>query len=136
MAVDGRSETGSLADLVAQAGEEVATLVVPRGNGDGHLLFQARRLHHEGAGSVALCVHQTGTGFEARYADFSRAFGLTSTEYLVVQQLMSGLNAVAIADNVGGSIATVRTHIRNIYHKMDVSSREMLFHRVRPFRII
>lgn len=63
-------------------------------------------------------------------ADLSPVYRLTGTERQVVRGLIEGDTAEAIAKANGQSIDTVRTHIRNIYNKIGVSSREALFARV------
>lgn len=124
-----------LIELVAGADDDVSTCTAPCIDGDGHLLFQARQLSSSDQGRIALCIQRTGSRFDARYADFSRAFGLTASEYQIVKLLTSGHTADSIASREGSSIGTVRSHIRSIYNKLDVSSREMMFHRLQPFRL-
>jgi len=41
-----------------------------------------------------------------------------------------------IAQELGLRVPTVRTHIRNLYDKLDVTCREELFRRVSPFRVV
>lgn len=136
LAAEDRQCNIALAELVANADDDISTCTVPCTDGDGHLLFQARRLSADGPGYDALCIQRTGTAHQARYADFSRAFGFTAAEYQIVKMLVSGQTADLIAERSGSSIGTVRSHIRSIYNKMDVSSREMMFHRLQPFRIM
>jgi len=63
-------------------------------------------------------------------ADLTPAYKLTGTERQVVRRLIEGETAEAISRANNQSIDTVRTHIRNIYNKIGVSSREALFARV------
>lgn len=72
--------------------------------------------------------------FLHRYLDVAKVFKLTAAEYDVVRQLLSGETAEDITRKVGVSMATTRSHIRNIYRKLGVSSREALFKRLQPFR--
>lgn len=51
---------------------------------------------------------------------------LTASEREVFQALASGTNAKGIAAQMGRSEGTVRTHIRNIYDKLDVHSAKQL----------
>ncbi len=48
---------------------------------------------------------------------------LTETELTVLKQLPSGRTAQQIADDLGVSINTVKTHLRGIYTKLDTNSR-------------
>ena len=63
-------------------------------------------------------------------ANLTPAYKLTGTERQVVRRLIEGETAELISKATGQSIDTVRTHIRNIYNKIGVSSREALFARV------
>lgn len=137
LSAEDRNQNAALIELVQKAKRDDCTLCIPCLNGDGHLLLHARRIEdgpHQGA--VAICLQRTGSKAEIRYADFQRAFGLTGSEYQVARMLINGLTAEDIASRTGNSIGTVRSHIRSIYVKLDVSSREMLFFRLRPFLIL
>lgn len=69
------------------------------------------------------------------YARFRQVYGLTNTEDRVLHQLLSGRVASEIALADGGSLETVRAHIKAIYAKVGVCSRESLFHAIGRFRI-
>lgn len=51
------------------------------------------------------------------------AFGLTRAEAAVLALLVQGLTNKAIAERLYVSVNTVKTHMRNIYRKLGVSSR-------------
>ncbi|MTE16688.1 LuxR C-terminal-related transcriptional regulator [Nocardia aurantiaca] len=53
----------------------------------------------------------------------SRHPSLTVTEFKVLRQLPSGRTSQQIADDLGVSINTVKTHLRNIYAKLGGNSR-------------
>jgi len=57
---------------------------------------------------------------------------LTPREYEIVDLLLRARRAKQIASSMGISDETVRTHIRNIYKKLDVSSRAELMLRFSP----
>lgn len=59
-----------------------------------------------------------------------RTFGLTSGEARICGQVASGRSLDAAAESLGLSIGTVKSHLRNVYHKLQVSSRAALVHRV------
>ncbi|ROU03906.1 serine aminopeptidase domain-containing protein [Histidinibacterium lentulum] len=58
------------------------------------------------------------------------AYGLTGQEAMVSVHLADGLSTEAIAGALGISEATVRSHLKQAFAKMDVSSRPELIHRV------
>ncbi len=57
---------------------------------------------------------------------------LTEREREVLEQLGKGLRYKEIADRSGMSIHTVRTHIRNLYEKLQVSSRTDALNKLFP----
>lgn len=136
LSADDRASNLALTDLVTNASDDMTTCTVPCMDGDGHLLFHARRLSVHDRTRIALCIKRTGSSHRSSYADFSQAFALTASEFQIVKLLVAGQTADAIAVRSGSSIGTVRSHIRSVYNKLDVSSREMMFHRLQPFRIV
>ncbi len=59
------------------------------------------------------------------YRDVYRclAIALTDKELMVVQLLTDGLSYKMVADRMQITMNTVRTHIRNIYEKLQVHSK-------------
>lgn len=64
-------------------------------------------------------------------ADLCQRYGLTARESEVFHLLAQGLNRLAIARELVISDDTVRTHMRNIYRKLDVHSQQQLITLVR-----
>jgi DNA-binding CsgD family transcriptional regulator len=60
-------------------------------------------------------------------------FQLTPKQSQVLMRMISGESGEDIAKAMRISVETVRTHVRDVYAKLRVSSREELFVRVRPF---
>ncbi len=79
---------------------------------------------------LGLRIRQVSDAPRLLVADLTPAYRLTGSERQVVRRLVEGETAEAISKANGQSIDTVRTHIRNIYNKIGVSSREALFARV------
>jgi DNA-binding CsgD family transcriptional regulator len=69
------------------------------------------------------------------WADLRKALGLTRSEAAIVEQLLEGHGAEDIAAHSPVTLETVRTHIRRIYHKLGVGSREQLFAKLLQFRV-
>lgn len=84
---------------------------------------------------VGLTFHSAEPTVEYVWADFGPALGLTVAEARVAQKLMQGAGADGIAKELGVGIETVRTHIRRMYNKLEIGSREELFSRLSPFRL-
>ena len=105
-------------------------------DGDGHLLLRGRQIGGGGETRyLGVGFHRTGSAFHAVYADLDKVFQLTPAEYRVLGEMIEGRTADAIARAMKLSIETVRSHIRHIYTKLQVSSREELFSKIRPYRL-
>ena len=122
-----------LVAFVKGVGPDVATLALPCEDSKGHLLLRAQQVgadndwRHVGVQFYRSYQHV----FE--YVDFARIFGLTGAEHRVLLSMLDGRTADEISSEKGVSIETVRYQIRQIYEKLDVSSREGLFRRIRPY---
>lgn len=91
-----------------------------------------------------LDVPPLGTAFGLRFVSaqdwrendlrhFEQYFGLTRQEAAVCRHLLQGRTVPDIVAMDGKSPDTIRFHVRNLYHKVEVSSREALFARLRLF---
>ena len=126
----------ALAAFVQSCGSGVATLSIPCENGDGHVLFRCVELGSDiRTRYFGMNFYRSGSEFRATYADLETIFNLTRSEHKVLLQLLEGNTADEIANLLGVSIETTRSHIRQIYSKLDVTSREGMFSRVRPYRL-
>jgi DNA-binding CsgD family transcriptional regulator len=61
------------------------------------------------------------------------AFNLTASEVRVLEQLCHGATALEAAVELHSSVETIRTHIKRLYQKVGVGSREALLSQLRPF---
>ena len=130
-----RSRQSALVKFVTSSEVAISSWALKRSDGDGHLLFRAQRIDWRGGGMFGLAFFGSGSEFQVRYADLDIIFGLTRAEHRVLLDMLEGLEAERLAEIHAVSIETTRTHIRNIYAKLQVRSREGLFHRLRPYRI-
>lgn len=130
-----RSKQPALVRFVTSAEVAVSSWAFKRFDGDGHLLFRAQRIDWRGGGMFGVCFFGSGSEFQIRYADLDTIFGLTRAEHRVLLDMLEGMEADRLSEIHSVSIETTRTHIRNIYAKLQVRSREGLFHRLRPYRV-
>lgn len=126
-----RAQQDGLYDFIEATGDKLSTWCIERAGRDGCLLLRARRVGQV----IGLCLVEAGEAFRPAYHDLDKAFGLTVSENRVLLDLLAGNEAEALAKLHGVSVETTRTHIRNIYSKLGVTSRERLFYKVQPFRI-
>lgn len=62
--------------------------------------------------------------------DLLTRFELTEREFEVLQQLIKGHSNAQIAENLYLSVSTIKTHVSNIYIKLDVKNRASAIHKV------
>lgn len=125
-----------LHDFVVNSGQSVTGWSMPRMDGDGRLLFRTRRITEGREGAVyGVTFFGSGTEFQSRFLELEQAFHLTRSEHRVLMELANGHETEIIAMMLNVSIETIRSHIRSIYKKLNVRSREALFHRVQPYRL-
>lgn len=126
----------ALSSFAHGCGPDLACFSLPCGDGDGHVLFRGQEIGRIGAVRyIGLNFLRAGRDFRSRYVDLDKIFGLTPGEHRVLQQLLSGRTAEEAASRLDVSVETARTHIRRIYAKLKVNSREGMFSRVSPHRI-
>ena len=99
---------------------------------DGPVLDEGGSIERDfPAGGRALAVGGAGEpdGADAvliRCRELGEQFGLTQSEVRILEQLARGRTARYISDELGISFNTVRTHIRHVYEKMGIHSKQEL----------
>jgi DNA-binding CsgD family transcriptional regulator len=126
---------GELLAFVRSSGAGISTLCLPRFGGNGHLLLRAQRLSWSEEPAYGVSFFGTGDDYVHTYADLDVAFGLTHAENKVLLRLLDGHDAEQLARLLDVSVETVRSHIRKIYQKIGVRSREALFRVAMPFSL-
>lgn len=124
-----------LIDFILAGGALVSSWCIERTDGDGQLILRTQRIDWGENGVFGVTFFGSGDDFVARFSNLDAVFGLTRTESGVLADLLQGQGAERIAGGRQVSIETIRTHIRKIYAKLGVATREALFRRVQPFRI-
>lgn len=121
----------SLRHLLRVSGDETATMLVRCRRQDKHCIFRATAIADD---LVCIAFNCTGPRALPRLADLRTAFGLTDSEANVVELLLEGLGVPHVAAHQGISPHTVRAHIRRIYDKLGVSTREELWQTLIVYR--
>lgn len=70
-------------------------------------------------------------GADALSEDFIAAYGITDREREIIEKVIEGKSNATIASELFISLATVKTHLHNIYTKLNVESRFDLLAKVR-----
>lgn len=107
----------ALAECVLQ-GAESAFAISELPDELSHALSQSNGEGPRGDGTVGPCDHGT-----QRADRLGRLLLLTRSERRVLYHLTTGATAIEIAENLVLSLATVRSHIRSILRKLEVSSQ-------------
>lgn len=99
-------------------------------------IIRAHVLHAaDGTHAIAINLFSTEPAQRYVWTDFGQAFRLTRAEVEVAKRILEGSAADEAAEKLGVSVETVRTHIRSLYGKLSINSRERLFAMISPFRI-
>ncbi len=78
------------------------------------------------AGTIPGLVARAGVQADSGLAKLSRRYGLTEREEIIFSLVAAGRSASYISDALGISFNTVRTHIRHVYEKLGVHSKQEL----------
>lgn len=92
--------------------------------------LQLHRSMPEPASALEAPRSPWGASLEATCARLARAYNLTRREENVLCLLMEGCTFVQAADELVVSLNTVKSHVRHIYAKMGVSSKQNLLEKV------
>lgn len=115
-----------------------AAIVIPAIADCEALVLRARRLGDLSTPDrafVSLTAYSLSRTADFVLPDLSGVYDLTPAEMRVLSLLASGLTADGLSLDLGISIETARTHIRRIYAKMNVSSREELICLANRYRV-
>jgi len=128
--------TDAFRERIAGLDTTPIALVHRRRMAESHFIIRIDRLAMaDAAAAYVLVLHSSTASDRYLWSDFGPVFSLTRSEVGIVKQLLAGNSAEQIAQTLCISLDTVRTHIKRVYTKSGVSSREQLFQAVLPFRL-
>jgi DNA-binding CsgD family transcriptional regulator len=124
-----------LASLISDAADnEVKSTIIPNPDQAAEMLVCARQVGNvDGRAYFGLCIRSMASGYTHDIIGIVEAYNLTRSEVSVLKKMVRGYTVEKIASVSKTSPETVRTHVRRAYSKMNVSSREEMFSRIRPF---
>lgn len=119
---------------IVQSVHGEATWVCLPHSGGRHLSCAAIQLRgEEGEPLIGLTLRTAMTAPTIKDDMLHGLFHLTGAERRIVQALFNGRTAEEAGVALRISVGTVRVHIRHIYEKLEVGSREALFHKLLPY---
>ncbi|MDB5702772.1 MAG: hypothetical protein JWL66_2971 [Sphingomonadales bacterium] len=122
--------------FVRSSKAQISTLCMPSKSGD-YILCTAIFLRNSGSSrETGITLRRASETCSMGAANLQAAFGFTPSERQVVERLFAGQTAEQTGNRMQLSVGTVRAHIRHIYEKLDVSSREGLFNKLMPFMLL
>ncbi|NML90675.1 hypothetical protein HHL26_16625 [Sphingobium sp. TB-6] len=123
--------------FVAHAGSSAASSMVILPVKKDYLIIRGRLIETSPGSKLIGLIFFSAQHFIDRSIisdDVKDIYRLTNGEHKILNAMMSGMNAEQISGNLKISLETVRTHIRRIYSKIGVRSREALFAQLQPFK--
>lgn len=124
-----------LKSLFQQAEREPASVCIEQAGHDGWLVLRCVEVENGAGRMFCLAINRAGDGDVWQFDHLVECFGLTRAEHRVLQDLLAGHEAEALSTRHSVSIETTRSHIKSIYAKIGVNTREALFARLRGFRV-
>ena len=97
----------------------------------GNVVIQAMAV--SGASDDVVGCMLRSANAHVELADLSPALGITPAQSGIVRRMILGSSLEQISEETGLSITTVRTHLRNIYARLKISSRDELFRLCLPY---
>lgn len=132
--IKGPGQPEAFNQFIAGAGIEPSCFCVPAPDGNGHTIISCQELAASSRTRYfGLLFRRAGRKTQIRCSALDQAFGLTRAEIRTLTALMDGSTAEEISHDHGTTVSTIRTHIKSIYSKLEVRSREALFQKARPF---
>ncbi|WP_374515219.1 helix-turn-helix transcriptional regulator [Brevundimonas sp.] len=122
-------------EFLDSVGEDPSSWVLAGSCLDDTLIFRCRKVVRSAAAIARMLTIHCPARPCTVVPDIRALFGLTRSEMKVLHCLIDGMKADALAGRLNITIETARTHIRRVYNKMDVSSREQLLALTNRYRV-
>lgn len=124
---------GPFRSLVCSSREEVRTIRIPQ-PANSYLLCTSFSIGPHGVRRLTGLTLRRLIGSSTLDTDALESdYSLTLAERRIVASLFAGRTAEESCEGLHVSLGTVRTHIRHIYEKLNVGSREAMFHKLIPY---
>lgn len=118
--------------ILSATASEATTVLLRNGDQQEHLIVRSIYLE---ADFVCISLQKASSDHYVRLPDLGVAFRLTQSEARIVEDLYNGMSPQEIAEQNDISIHTVRAHLRRCYDKLNITSREQLWHRLSAYQM-
>lgn len=113
-------------DSESAAPGAVVRLIASEPSHPPRLFIQAQRHELSGEACTLLTIRDLSRKLR-EIPDLGRLYGLTRTEQQIVAMMVRGQSVTEIAEQLHKSVLTVRTHVKRVYAKLGVGTKEQLF---------
>jgi DNA-binding CsgD family transcriptional regulator len=125
-------DAAKFADVLSVSSEEAVTVLLRHGNRESHIIVRAIAIDSD---LVCISLQKANGDHYVRLPDLGTAFRLTQSEARIAEDLYNGMSPQEIAEQHAISIHTVRAHLRRCYDKLNITSREQLWHRLSAYQM-
>ena len=113
-----------------------AVFLARHGHEQAYLMFRCEPVRPpDRPAAIAIMVFDSRRVGDAVWGDIGEVFALTASEATIARRLVDGTGLSRLAHDLGITPETAKTHLRRIYVKLGVGSREEFFARLLPFRV-
>ena len=127
-----RERQKAFEDFLARSTSEASSWVLNLSGEEQALVFRCRVIGDTGFRALTIFHPENPP---TSLPDVGALFGLTPSETRILEGIVDGRRADDLAESLGVSIETVRTHIRRFYNKLGVNSREQMIAKVSAYRV-
>lgn len=122
--------------FVSSLNGEPGAFLAQQGGEHAYLIFRCELVRPKNRPpAVAVMVFDSLRTADFVWSDIGGVFGLTASEAAIARRLVDGSGLSVLARELGITEETAKTHLRRIYAKIGVGSREEFYARLLPFRV-
>ena len=114
------------ADSEGAAPDAIEQLIASEPSLSPELFVRAQSYPVQGIPCTLLTIRKLARELK-EIPDLGRLYGLTRTEQQIVGMMVQGQSVTEISEELHKSVLTVRTHVKRIYSKLNVGTKEQLF---------
>lgn len=119
-------------EILSVSSDKAVTVLLRNGNREAHMIVRAIAIDHD---LLCISLQKANGDHHVQLPDLGKAFRLTQSEARIAEDLYNGMSPQEIADQHDISIHTVRAHLRRCYDKLNITSREQLWHRLSAYQM-